>query len=144
LELDVEKKPSITFGSQMGDVKAAEAVQPHLIELRNLLKKYCIGLYSNDIDEFAPIARVDGEIWHWNFEGCQRMRLIKKERYITIDIGVPRHRWENVSGQEIKRYLFNYLEEAIHLMINRLKSEKFTINEEDILKDLSAVKKEYL
>jgi hypothetical protein len=68
-----DNKAIITFGSQMGDTISAEVVQPYLIELRKLLKEYCNNVYATEIDEFAPILRVDGDIWHWEFEGCQKL-----------------------------------------------------------------------
>lgn len=36
-----DEKAYITFDSQTGDKNAATIVQPHLIKLRKLLKKYC-------------------------------------------------------------------------------------------------------
>lgn len=61
----------------MGDEDAYNAVGPHLIELRRLLKKQCNKQYCNEVDEFAPILRVDGTGWYWEFEGCEKLRLSK-------------------------------------------------------------------
>lgn len=142
--METKGLPTITFGSQMGDQKVAEIVQPLLIELRRLLKIYCNNNYSKEIKEFAPIARIDGDIWSWNFEGCQKMRLSRKEKYITVDVGVPRQRWENKSETEIKVYLFNGLREAVNLMLIKLKKEKIHVEEENLLNDLLVVEREYL
>ncbi|MDA8212700.1 MAG: hypothetical protein M0021_12595 [Clostridia bacterium] len=142
--MSTEDKAVITFGSQMGDNKAAEAVQLHLIKLRKLLKKYCKEPYSDVINEFAPIARVDGEIWHWDFEGCQKLRLNRKERYITIDIGVPRNRWEGISPLEIRKYLIENLRQALILMVNKLKKEKIFVDEGRLFQDFAKVEQEYL
>jgi hypothetical protein len=99
----VQEKAYITFGLEMGGVKAAEAVQPHLIELRRLLKKYCNKQYTNELDEIAPILRVDGDLWFFEFEGCEKLRLSKKYRYITIDIGMPRSKWEGVHSNHSRQ-----------------------------------------
>jgi hypothetical protein len=139
-----EGNPTITFGSQMGDTKVAEIVQPLLIELRKLLKTHCNDTYSQDIHEFAPIARIDGEIWAWNFEGCQKLRVNRKEKYITVDVGVPRWAWENKTENEIKTYLFNGLKEAINLMLSKLKKEKIEVDELRLFHDIALVEKEYL
>ncbi|MDA8235188.1 MAG: hypothetical protein M0Z31_10385 [Clostridia bacterium] len=139
-----ENKAFITFGSQMGDTKAAEVVQPHLIELRRILKTYANVPYSSEIDEFAPIARVDGDIWHWNFEGCRKLRLNRKERYITVDIGMPRNRWEGASAKEIRCYLAENLKQALELFVKRLKKEKISVNEERLFQDYAKVEDEYL
>jgi hypothetical protein len=134
----------ITFGSQMGDTNASNMVQPHLIQLRKLLKRYCNHTYCKEIDEFAPILRVDGEIWHWAFEGCEKLRLNKKDRYITIDIGMPISRWKGVGDIEIRSYLITNLKQALILIVNRLKKEKFLVIESKLWADFSLVEENFL
>lgn len=137
-------KAYITFGSEMGDEKAAEAVQPHLIKLRKLLELYCNHRYVPEIDEFAPIGRIDGEFGHWDFEGTQKLRLSKKYRYITIDIGMPKYRWQGVSPIEIRKYLLENLKQALKLMVQKLKKEKYEVDDVRLFKDFEKVEKEYL
>lgn len=142
--LKIEEKAYITFGSQMGDQKAAEAVQQHLIELRKLLKKYCIGPYASDITEFAPIARIDGDIWYWNFEGCQKLRVYKKEKYVTIDIGMPKSRWVNATPLKIRQYLIVNLKQALIYIVDKLKKEKYIVREEDLFRDYKNVETKFI
>ncbi|MGG3451735.1 hypothetical protein [Domibacillus aminovorans] len=134
----------ITFGSQMGDENAARAVQPHLIKLRILLEKYCDNSYCREVDEFAPILRVDGDGWYWEFEGCEKLRLSKKYRYITVDIGMPRSKWENVEPKNIRGYLVLHFKNALDLMIRRLKKEKYVVSENDLWNDFKKVEDEFL
>ncbi|MFL0366198.1 hypothetical protein ACH0BF_24715 [Pseudobacillus sp. 179-B 2D1 NHS] len=143
-DLKQDNVPYITFSSQMGDENAARAVQPHLIELRTLLRKYCNNTYCKEVDEFAPVLRVDGDGWYWEFEGCEKLRLSKKYRYITIDIGMPRSKWENVEPKGIKSYLFIHLKNALDLMTRRLKKEKYIVNEGDLWSDFKKVEEEFL
>ncbi|MFD1030793.1 hypothetical protein ACFQ1X_05050 [Metaplanococcus flavidus] len=75
------------------------------------------------MDEFDLALRVDGDLWYFNFEGCEKLRLSKKYRYITIDIGMPRSKWEGVTPIEIRKFLIDHAREALELMINRLKKE---------------------
>jgi hypothetical protein len=142
--LESNEKAYITFGSQMGDINAANAVQPHLIELRKLLEKYCNKLYCEEVDELAPILRVDGEGWYWEFEGCEKLRLSKKYRYITVDIGMPRSRWEGIQPADIRKYLFFSLKGALELMIKRLKKEKYLVNDTELWADISEIKEQFL
>lgn len=136
--------PYITFGAQMGDVKADKTVSPHLQQLKQLLYKYCDNIYCKDVDEIAPILRVDGEGWYWDFEGCEKLRLSKKYRYITIDVGMPRLRWEGIDAKEIRKYLISNLKDALQLMINRLKKEKYVVNDKELWADFSKVEEEFL
>jgi hypothetical protein len=121
-----EKKLSyIIIPAQIGDSNANSSVEPHLISLRKLLDQYCNGPYAENIDEFAPILRIDGySTWRWEFEGLQKLRLMKKKRYITVDIGMPISRWENVPPKLIKQYLIDNLKLALEAFVNKLKKER--------------------
>ncbi|OES45452.1 hypothetical protein [Domibacillus iocasae] len=140
----MESSSYITFGCQIGGPKAGEVMQPHLIKLSLLLDKYCDYPYSNDVDEFAPIGRIDGNIYYWKFEGCEKLRLSKKYRYITVDIGMPKSRWEEKSDYEIREYLINCFQEALSLIVKRLKKEKFSIDDKKLFTDFEKVKVDYL
>lgn len=135
---------AITLGVQAGDVKSSEVTRPHFMLLRKLLKHHCAGPYSQDIDEFAIILRVDGDIWHWDFEGCKNLRLARKKRYITIDIGVPRSKWEDVAATSIRAYLAKSCREAIALMLKKLEKEKIKVDSETLLKNINTAISEYL
>ncbi|MFB9328272.1 hypothetical protein ACFFSY_20270 [Paenibacillus aurantiacus] len=95
-----------------------------MIELRQLFKTYCNKEYSLEIKEFANVLRVDGDIRAWNFVGCQKLRINRKDKYITVDVGMPREKWEAQSEANIKRYLFGGIKDAIIIMINKLKKRR--------------------
>ena len=128
----------------MGDQRAAEVVQPHLIELRKLLKEFCNSAYASEINEFAPIARIDGDIWSWNFEGCQKLRLSKKDKYITVDIGMPKREWDGVADLGIRTYLLENLKRALIIMVNKLKKEKYLVSDQKLFDDFSKIEKMFL
>jgi hypothetical protein len=138
------KKPYITFCAQMGDSLANTIVAPHLVALRKLLEKYCNKHYADNIDEFAPILRVDGEIGYWEFEGLQKLRLMKKLKYITVDIGMPRPKWQQASFLEIRKYLFENLKLALEAFVKKLKMENILVDDMRLFEDLSKVATEYL
>ncbi|MHB1457197.1 MAG: hypothetical protein ACYC0V_09815 [Armatimonadota bacterium] len=134
----------ITFGADIGDEDAANAVSPHLIVLRKLLKLHCNKKYAPELNEFAPIARIDGEFGHWEFEGTQKLRLSKKHRYITVDIGMPKSRWQGVSPIEIRRYLIENFKQALHLFVGKLRKEKYEVDDVRLFEDFEKMEKEYL
>ena len=137
-------KPTVIVGVQAGDLPSDQATNPHLSLMRKLLQTHCRGPYSPDVDEFSLVVRVDGDIWHWEQEGCDRMRRSKKDRYITIDIYVPRHRWQGVSGMEIRGYLAACVEDAFQRMIAKLKKDKVAMDGDALLRDFATVKEQYL
>lgn len=137
-------KDTVTLGVQAGDERAGQTTEPHFMSLRKLLASVCIGPYSTEVDEFALILRIDGDGWHWNFEGCQKLRRSKKDRYITIDIGVPRQRWDGVSSDKIREYFSKNVELALAMCIEKLKKDKANIDGDALLRDYQKVKEQYL
>ena len=144
VEHRMSSNATITLGVQSGGAEAGEQTEPHFYPLRKLLQTQCRGPYSQEVDEFSLILRIDGDIDHWEQEGCDRMRRSKKERYITIDIYVPRHRWQGVSGDEIRRYLAACVEDAFERMIAKLKKDKVAVDGDALLRDFAVVKAAYL
>ena len=71
----------ITFGAQMGDSASSKAVGPHLVELQQLLYKHCDKIYCEEIDEIAPILRVDGDYGTGNLKAVNNYNLAKKKLY---------------------------------------------------------------
>jgi hypothetical protein len=145
--IEDKKQSYITLGAQIGSGQASEAVSKHLIVLRRLLDEHYTGQYAEGIDEFAPVLRVDGNIgdtWYWNFEGLQRQRLSKKQKYITVDIGVPRSRWENASAIQIRTYLIDNLRLALEAFVARLKKEKIPVDDRRLFEDFKKVEEKYL
>jgi hypothetical protein len=138
------QKSYVTFGAQMGDRESDEIVSPHWQRLVGLLDKYCNKKYAANLNEFAPILRVDGDIWAWGFEGCKSLRLQRKHGYITLDIGMLKVNWQGKSPQEIKEFLVVHFEEGLFLIVKRLKKENMHIDEEALFEDFKQLKKAYL
>jgi hypothetical protein len=129
---------------QFGGIDASAAVKPHTLKLRKLLSNYCLKDYCKEIDEITPIFRIDGKLDKFNFRGCEKLRLQKKQRYITVDVGFPQSEWENKSEEQIKKFIYNSYLEAITLILIRLKKEKIEIKSAELLADLETVKKDFL
>lgn len=137
-------KDTILVGVQVGGVAADQATDPHIMPLRRLLEAHCRGPYSPEVDEFSLVLRVDGDISYWEQEGCDRMRRRQKDRYITIDIYVPKSRWEGVPGIEIRKYLAACVEDAFQRMIGKLRKDKVAVDGDALLQDFALVKAQYL
>ena len=134
---------TITLGVQSGSTEASDATRPFFMPLRKLLAKHCVGPYSKDIVEFAPILRIDGDVWAWHFEGCEALKLNRRERYVTIDIGVPEERWR-ANGLALATYLVTTVEEALRQMIDRVKQKGLDLNDAALLADFEQVRTEYM
>ena len=135
---------SITVGVQMGDLQSEERVGPHITTLCKLLDQYCKGLYSKEVKEFALVLRIDGNLWHWDKEGCERLRRSFKEEYITIDIMMPKSRWQNQTATVIREYLMDHVEKALRLCVERLEKDKVKVDGAMFNEDLGKVREKYL
>jgi hypothetical protein len=142
--MEKNKMVYITLAAQMGDANADSVVDPHLMDLRKLLEKYCNYPYAEGINEFSLILRVDGDIGFWEFEGLQKLRLMRKLRYITVDIGVPRRKWGNVSPQSLRQYLLANAKLALESFVKKLKTEQIRIDDKRLFEDFSKVENKYL
>src|ERR1700743_2755605 len=92
---------TVTLGMQTsGD---DDRTDTHVLALRKLLAANCVGPYCDEIAEFALILRIGGNMQEFDFEGCERIRRNRKEKYITVDLGFPPHRWRNRSNAEIRQ-----------------------------------------
>lgn len=133
----------VTLGVQMGGEDANEATDRYVSELRNLLRKYCSKAYSPDVPEIALILRVDGSVSAFNFEGWEKIKRNRKERYITVDVGVPVWRWKGKTELEIRHYLFENVVAALKASFSRLHRDGVEANEEALFSDLPKVESDF-
>ena len=118
---------TVSVGVQAGDRTAHQAVSRHVLELRTLLRQHCRGPFSREVDEFAIVLRVDGDIWHWEEEGVSRIRVNRKARTISADVGIPRGRWE-VEPDVFRRFLAESIAKALEEMAGHLAKKKLDVD----------------
>jgi hypothetical protein len=98
--IDLRLYRTITLGVQSsGD---DDRTAKHILELRRSLATHCKGPYSEEISEFALVLRIGGNMQEFDFEGCERIRRNRKDKYITVDLGFPSRRWRGVPDSEIR------------------------------------------
>ncbi len=141
---DLMNTDTITLAAQVGEADTEDVINDPHDSLRRLLRERCKGPYSPDVDEFALILRFDGQITQWNIEGCAYLRRSFKERYITIDIFVPRDHWKEKTKEEIRMHLANGVREALLRCVARLRKDKTPVDAEKLMADYDLVEKEYL
>lgn len=137
-----ELTDTITLGVQSsGD---DDRTAKHVLELRNLLAASCKGPYSEEISEFALVLRIGGNMQEFDFEGCERIRRNRKDRYITVDLGFPSRRWKGVIDSEIRKYLAEIVETGLLCCLHRLKKNKVKVHEARLMSDFAKVKRHFL
>jgi hypothetical protein len=130
-------KTIITLGVQSGDVESSEASRPAFMGLRKKLEVHCTAQYSPTIKEFAIVLRICGSLWQFEGEGVQKLRVNKKEEYVTADYVVPEARWKGVSLEETKRYLAAAVTETVRAMSDKLVKSRIVVDSIKLAEDVS-------
>ncbi len=132
----------VTLGVQSGDPESSDATRPAFLRLRAQLEAHCTGPYSPDVAEFAIVLRISGSLARFDGEGVQKLRVNKRDAYITADYVVPEERWKGVPLAEIKRYFGAAAVETLQAMSQKLATAKIAIDatqlDEDARKAVAA------
>lgn len=134
----------MTLGAQIGGKDAFEKTHSSVVLLRRLLGEFCVGPYSTEIDEFAPVIRIDGKIQQFGFKGLKNLRRSKKDRYITVDVGFVKEDWSHHDELAFRKVLLERVQAAIDAFLKRLSHDRVFVDQEALLNDLSEVKASYL
>jgi hypothetical protein len=134
----------ITLGVQSGDIESSEATRPAFMSLRRQLEVHCTAPYSPNIEEFAIVLRICGSLWRFEGEGVQKLRLNKKESYVTVDFVVPESRWKGVPIGDIKIYLAAAVAKALQAMSDKLSKSKIAVDSIKLSDDVSKATKAFL
>lgn len=133
---------TISLGAQTsGD---DDRTHKHVLELRKLFAIYCAGPYSKEILEFALILRIGGKFQEFDFEGCERVRRNRKDKYITVDLVFPSSRWKGVSDRSLREYLSGIVETGLLCCLHRLKKDKVKVQSAALMTDFAEVKRRFL
>lgn len=130
-------KTKITLGVQSGDVASSDATRPAFMGLRKKLEVHCTAPYSPTIEEFAIVLRICGSLWQFEGEGVQKLRMNKKEAYVTADYVVPEARWKGVPLEEIKRYFAAAVTETLQAMSDKLVKSKIAVDSTKLSEDVN-------
>jgi hypothetical protein len=80
----------------------------------------------------------------FDFEGCERIRRNRKDKYITVDVGFPSRKWRGVFDREIRKYLADIVETGLLCCLRRLKKDKVKVQEAKLMNDFTKLKQRFL
>jgi hypothetical protein len=130
-------KPFFTLGCDVGGKEADLAMKEHYLCFRKILSQHCAGPYSNSIDHFHLILRIDGDVHAWNLEGVHFTRLQRSSRYATADIFVPISTWMDRSQEKIVLFLNKHVEEAALALMTKIQKSKIPFESGKLVADLN-------
>lgn len=137
-------RATVTLGVQAGDPKANDAVTPHYQELRRLLAAQCAKSYGADFIEFAPVLRIDGDIWHWNKSGFDNVRINKKSKIATFDVYLAIEAWKDQPAEIIRRHIIEGVHGGMREIVDKAQKQKLDIHSCELLADIDQVTKLFL
>ncbi len=128
-------KSIFIVAAQFGGPDATEKFKPIFLNFKRILEDSCKTNYSDEIFEMSFIFRVDGKISSWGDRGCNRMRLMRKRNYITIDIGITSQILD-LQVLDIWDFIWREFKIGTNMMIYKIKSEKIRFKDEQLISDL--------
>ncbi len=120
---------AIDFAAQMGDKESDAALLPHLKALKRAFLECGSALPCKQVEGMDYLLRVSGSIVKFEFEGCERIDLNRRKKYISIDVGVPVARWKDRSDLEIAEYLAVSMRDGLEQMLEKLRASKLSCEE---------------
>jgi hypothetical protein len=119
-------------------------VHSYILQLRKLLERYCQGPYSDEVEGFALVLRIDGSIKQYHAEGVDRMRRHKRDKYLGADICIPEKRWKGVPELEFRLYLSSAVKVSLETCAGYLKKQKVEVDFHRLLMDYAEVEAKFL
>lgn len=133
----------IEISGQYGDQASDKAIWPFHIKLNELFKKMDAKTYFKTVKILSIIFRVSGNIWKFEGEGPERLKYLKNENVITVDLLIPENRWKDVSNDERVKYISKGIRVCFDLLLTRAKKAQELIDEKAIRDDFEKLMDEF-
>jgi hypothetical protein len=130
----------VTLSSHIGGADAGVAVWDVLANLRQALKLFPRKKYSSQIGEFRFHLMVSGEITNFKEpSGCVGVRLMKKDKYVKMEILLGKEIWRGADQKAIKKHLADFILQAFEMAIAKMKKQKIDVKEDDLINDVKNI-----
>jgi hypothetical protein len=110
---------NIQISGHYGDPKADNLFWPIQKSLNDCFTKHIIGVYFNALSLFSIVLRVSGKVRDFGSDGPGRMKHLKKNSEITIDMVFAENFWNGTDSENLKAGVAEGIRECIRLMIER-------------------------
>ena len=114
--------------AQYGDPKASDIIFPIQKSLNQFFGSEMDEVYLKGVDKLSVVLRVSGKIRDFGAEGPERLKCLKKDKEITIDLAVPESAWRGKRPEDVKSYLRNGFEKSVALLLQRAEKEKWVVD----------------
>jgi hypothetical protein len=130
----------ITLTEHIGGADAAIALGNASLRLRRALKLLRSKRYSSQIDKFRLYLMVSGEITDFKEpSGCVGLRLMRKYKYIKLNIVLGKEIWQGADQRVINKHLANFILAAFEMAVAKMKKEKIDVKEDELINDINNI-----
>lgn len=109
----------IQISGQYGDPKAPDFFFPLQKKLNDLFKKYLKGVYFDTLIKLSIIFRVSGKARDFGHIGPEKLKYLKKDNELTIDLTFSEEQWKNVDKEQIRELVKEGVNECIALLLEK-------------------------
>ena len=112
----------IQIRGQYGDPKAPDFFFPLQKKLNDLFKKYLKGVYFDTLIKLSIIFRVSGKVRDFDHVGPEKLKYLKKDNELTIDLAFSEEQWKNVDKEQFRKLVKEGVNECITLLLEKAES----------------------
>lgn len=110
----------IQISGHYGDPKADKLFWSIQKKLNELFEKNISGTYFKTIVKFSIVFLVSGKVRDFGSKEAQKMKHLKKDGEITIDLVFPQNSWYGVEQNKIKQHVSNEVKKCLDLMVKKV------------------------
>lgn len=129
-------------GAQFGGDEVSDVVWPHLALQKRIFAESAQP-FGDDLVEIAFLIRGDGDVQQFNFEGHENLKVSRKDKACSVDIGVPASRWHGRMPAEIAEYLAACYINAMPDVVAACRKRKMNADLDEVRRRLAAAMDEY-
>lgn len=133
----MRKLMQIQISGQYGDPKADDIFWPIQKKLNDFFKSNISDEYFKDISKLAIAFRASGKAQNFDSKGPERMKYIKRDQCITIDLVFPVEQWANTTNEDLLNTVITGVLNCLNLMIEKSKTLGMLVNEKKLLSDIN-------
>ncbi len=129
----------IEISAQYGDPKAADKIWPLHRKLNELFEAYAGNKYFRTVEKLTIVLRVSGRVRDFGREGPERLKFLKRDKELTVDLVIPDERWRDTSNDEFRRYLTEAVQAALLRLVDVARQKGELIQPDVLTSDLRKV-----
>lgn len=133
----------IQISGDYGEPRADDLFWPLQKKLNDCFNKQMTGVYFNALVMLSIVFRVSGKVLDFGSEGPEKLKHIKKDSELTIDLVLPQTFWRGVDQRKLKSNIAVSLQVCINLMLDKAKQLNEIKNLEGFRRDLEKAISEF-